>query len=675
MGAKVLLERLDERLSAPVERRAWTMIAFVLAVVAVVAGVNGAHDPVLFHHLALGRRILADGLHGTGDPILVPGSSSPGPLPYWLGSVALYLAEAIGGRGAVLVLAATAVGIAWVAAWADALGEGPTATWRDVALALPVALLALAVAREHAGPRPEVLALAPLGLTALAARRYAGGRGRELLLFPLLAAVWANVDGSVLLGVAVVAATAVESARRTRRGGEGAPPRRRALELGALAVAGLLATLASPWPGAAAGAALRWAGALAALGRQGPPLGLAAELGTPAIALLVVAVASLAAAGTARPADFTIASLGALLAISLPRGAPFAALLLAPAVVRSLRELPQPRRARAARWLLPLSLCATLAATDAVVGAPGVELQAAPHYELEPVRATDALGVLGFTGPVHAPPRLGAYLAWRLGVRVPADTRPGPWLAPPTEGAESAPDAPGLPVRFDAVVVALAPGTTQRPDACTDGPPIDPAQFALAGYDDGAMLFVRRGGVLAALARDEYRLDPCRAISLGELRDPGWLLVFRAEMARLVLASPQCAICSAGEALALLAGGGAPAFPAGTSEHPTMLRLRAAAHALSEAISADAMARLDRGDVSGAISACWRAIAAEDSARSRATLAFALIRIDERAAALAAARQAVRLDPLSPDARRALAIALRAARGGGDPEDRGAALR
>jgi hypothetical protein len=643
----VRIELPGALLSRVVGRRTAAILAGCVGVGALVATLNGTHDAVLFHHFALSRSILARGFLRGDDPILLPGAYPGGPFPYWLASLALYAAELLGGRGAVILLAALALAAAADFVWADALDGEVPATWLDVAVAVPILILILAVLRERSGPRPEVLAAALVAATALAARRYSDGRGREVLLFPVVAAAWANVDGSVVLGLAVPLVFAAEGALRAWFGGTGPTPLRRAAVLAALTLSGLAATFLGPWPGAALSTSSSLLGGL-----DGSRIH---DLGWRDVTVFVTTFAALGLAGRrTRPADVGLAMMGLVLGLAAPSRGHFAAILLAPVAIRALRAAAGSAR-NAARPAVT-ALAATAAAAAALATVPGVELRLAPHLEREPVRATDVLGLSGFRGGLYAAPEFGSYLAWHLDVRSSADLRPGDWGARArglTFSDLGVPDG-----GFAALVLPYGdPGGDCLPERS-----VDPAVFALVAYDDAAALYVRRDGPLGMLGTKEFRVAvPCHEISVAELTDAMWLLSFRAEAARAAADSPQCLSCKVAEELALAAGGRLSSEFTET-RHPAALQYRQAGLRLSASIAGVASEQLARGEIPRAISTAWLAMGAGETASAHVVLALAFARIAEPAAAVEHARHALALDPRSPEVRAAFEVALAAGR-------------
>jgi hypothetical protein len=174
-------------------------------------------------HLTTGRLILEQGSVPQSDSYSFTALGNRYVAHEWLAAVLYAFAEKLGGPPAVVVagklIPALLLGVALLAALAAA-----GASW---GLGLPIAVLAVTVARSRILARPELLALV-LVLTALALllrdRRHAreGRRTRALYALVPLGSLWVNVHASFPIGIGLVlmfaAADAAEGwlARRDR---------------------------------------------------------------------------------------------------------------------------------------------------------------------------------------------------------------------------------------------------------------------------------------------------------------------------------------------------------------------------------------------------------------------------------------------------------------------------
>jgi tetratricopeptide (TPR) repeat protein len=197
-------------------------------------------------HLTTGRLILEEGAVPRVDRYSFTAAGNRYVAHEWLAAAVYALAERVAGIPGVRVAGKLVPALALVAMLLVAV-RATRAPWE---LALPVSVLTLTLARRRILARPELLAM-PLLLTVLwllwrdreSAR--AGRRTRAIFWLVPLEAVWANLHGSFLLGIAAVLVFAfAEFAERLL-----APRDRRAQRVrllgvaAALAVAGWLAGL------------------------------------------------------------------------------------------------------------------------------------------------------------------------------------------------------------------------------------------------------------------------------------------------------------------------------------------------------------------------------------------------------------------------------------------------
>jgi hypothetical protein len=197
----------------------------------------------LWWHMAAGRTMVAEGAWMTNNRWAY---TLPYDAPYvyqsWLSEVIMYGAWRLGDVPLLTLLRTTAIVAAYgLIAWA-ALRRGG-GNGKAAALAVLVAML---IGWGNWTLRPQTLAFVP-GATVIALlSEYAAGRLRRrwLLALPPLIALWVNLHGSFVLGLALVALTwlglAIAALRAPRAGREEA--RRR---LGALTLAGAGCALAA----------------------------------------------------------------------------------------------------------------------------------------------------------------------------------------------------------------------------------------------------------------------------------------------------------------------------------------------------------------------------------------------------------------------------------------------
>ncbi|HEX9242319.1 MAG TPA: hypothetical protein VF875_07730, partial [Anaeromyxobacter sp.] len=250
----------------PLSTRALAAVAIAAAAATFGFSLLRVWDPDAFHHLAMGRHLARHGLVAE-EPFLFPlRGAGGGPVPYWLGSLAIYGAYRVAGEAALQLLPALVGAALAVVLLLDAAPRGGRHTPISVAAAAPALALALLGFRYRAVARPELFANLLLAVSMWAVRRFEDGRPRLLWAFPALALAWTNLHPSVVAGLGVVAllagiAVLRSGASRLRAGTTDPTLRREAVLATALAAGGGLAATVSPSPGATLASALRFAAA------------------------------------------------------------------------------------------------------------------------------------------------------------------------------------------------------------------------------------------------------------------------------------------------------------------------------------------------------------------------------------------------------------------------------
>ncbi|ATQ44344.1 hypothetical protein [Caulobacter mirabilis] len=181
------------------------LIAAVLVYAFLLASPQIFNDPDTWWHLATGDWILAHGRVPKTDPFSHTMAGAPWHAHEWLSDLIMALAHRAAGWSGVAVLVAGAVGLAaWLMGRRLALSLG--------GLSLVVTLtLALACLAPSLLARPHVLILPVLvaWTSELLAARDAGRAPR--LPFVLLMALWANMHGGYVLGLALIGPFALEA--------------------------------------------------------------------------------------------------------------------------------------------------------------------------------------------------------------------------------------------------------------------------------------------------------------------------------------------------------------------------------------------------------------------------------------------------------------------------------
>jgi hypothetical protein len=189
-------------------------------------------DPDTYSHIALGRWIAAHQAVPWADPLSQTMRGAPWIAFEWLSQLALASAFSLGGWPGVVALTMLAAALAF-GLLAQALGR----VWQPNAVVVAV-LAALILIAPHLLARPHVLAM-PLMTAWFASliRSNDEARPPDWRLLPAMT-VWANLHGSFIFGLAMLAPLALEALYRADAGG-------RARVLRQWCVFGLLAVAAA----------------------------------------------------------------------------------------------------------------------------------------------------------------------------------------------------------------------------------------------------------------------------------------------------------------------------------------------------------------------------------------------------------------------------------------------
>ena len=484
-------------------------------------------------HLAVGRlvatthgRLRVDDLSYTHRPIQNV---------EYVSDVILYFTSRLGGPFALQVLGAfLALGIATCL-----VASTKRAGW----VAVPVVALTIAAVQPWLLVRPATASFLLLAILFVAIFRSRVGTSRTSIVgVTLLFALWSNVHGFVLVGLAVIAGYTLYSfvCRIARGRLGGLAPESHGRDATRVAAATL---------GAAAGSMCNQAGIglLTAPLRASNDFGHITEWETTTFAFLVreaplvlvvvvIAIAALALGGdAASPAqtrssptllDLGLVALALVLGRSAVRMLPVACILIAPVVIRRIAgRLPD-----TSRLSLVAAVSACLVAPWMFLASPaqaGVGFDATHFSE----RATDYIVATKPTGNMYNSLPLGGWLDWKLypAFRTFVDHRQG-WVHDPAvlkEYYASETDAAAFArlateFKFEWAVVFAAEGSEL-------GVPIAHSpSWAMVYWDDATAIYVRTEGPNAPTARHGYRL-------MRHLTAPGDVLmasVRRDEMAR-----------------------------------------------------------------------------------------------------------------------------------------------
>ena len=182
-------------------------IAFLALWLVLLAGgrSNFLRDPGTFWHVTTGERILSDGFLRTDPYTFTFGGTWW--VPYqWLGEVAMALVHRVGGFDALLLGAVTIVAavFAWLGVRLFHTGLHPIAVGA-------VVFFAVAASSAHFHVRPHLFTIAGMAITMAVLVDVESGRFplRRLWWLVPFFAIWVNVHGGVLGGMATLALAAM----------------------------------------------------------------------------------------------------------------------------------------------------------------------------------------------------------------------------------------------------------------------------------------------------------------------------------------------------------------------------------------------------------------------------------------------------------------------------------
>ncbi|MHB1134250.1 MAG: hypothetical protein ACYC4L_17920 [Chloroflexota bacterium] len=234
--------RHARRLPALTLGHVWALGALAVTLLTCQRGYISLSD--FWWHLRTGQIIAATGQIPTVDAYSFTALGHYYPYHEWLGELYLYAVYRLGGIelnlfvNAVLLTAAT--GVVLALAWRQS---------RDLRLASLCTMLAMFVALANRDVRPQVWGILFFALTHWLLSGYRLRPTRAIWLLPLLAVLWVNTHGSVVMGVvAALAVACCEVVKVALRGGVWTPMGRR--DAGRLSLAaGLMlpALLLNPW--------------------------------------------------------------------------------------------------------------------------------------------------------------------------------------------------------------------------------------------------------------------------------------------------------------------------------------------------------------------------------------------------------------------------------------------
>jgi hypothetical protein len=158
------------------------------------------HDPGTFWHTRVGERIFAVGFFDT-DPFSCTFGGEPWVPHQWLGECSMAVVHAIGGLDGLFI--ATVTLMAGLYTWLAHRFIRGGLHW---SLAAGVVALTVAAGSHHVHIRPHLITIVMLGVTTARLIDFEAGRigRRQLLWLVPLYALWSNVHGGVLGGLATM---------------------------------------------------------------------------------------------------------------------------------------------------------------------------------------------------------------------------------------------------------------------------------------------------------------------------------------------------------------------------------------------------------------------------------------------------------------------------------------
>lgn len=228
---------MDGRAQALARPPAWFWAAVIVGMLVVLQGNNLFLDTDTFWQIKVGTWILAQHAVPYADVYSWTKAGAPWISSSWLSQVLFAAAYQLAGWPGVVAVSALAIAAAF------ALLVRLLSSRISIAAAGVVAMVAFALAQHHLLARPHVLAMPVMiawvaGLIAAADRRAAP----SLWLLPLLA-LWANIHGSFLLGLALVGPIGLDALWNAQA------PRRQilAVKWALFGIGALIASCATPY--------------------------------------------------------------------------------------------------------------------------------------------------------------------------------------------------------------------------------------------------------------------------------------------------------------------------------------------------------------------------------------------------------------------------------------------
>lgn len=498
---------------ASVKRAAIAVVALLFAILRVVP----INDPDYHWHLATGRYILQHRAIPRLDPFSHTAYGMRWTFVDWVSDVGMYLLRRAGGDALVVIAFASlgALGIALAAERARRRIERASS-----AMVLAIAMLVAAVVSYRISPRPQT-AVFPLCAWLLLVTDRARSSPRALVLVPAIIALWQNLHSSALLGVAIVAAYALE--RRTRD-----------WMLTGLASAAAMFLTVRPVDRFLAGFAHLGDPRVADLFPEwGPPFVEGVIGGWTLAALIILLLAAIGAAARAGSlGEHLSVAMLALVGCFSARMLPLAVIAAAPLALEGLAQMAEHLKKTV---VVATTIAIAVVCSIGRLALPGVGLA----KNMYPERAASFVRDRGWRAKLFNDFRFGGYLIWAL----PDDPVFVDGRSMAIYGVEFVREAAlatderlaELIQQYGATIAIVPPdrrmGFLQRLPG-----------WSLVMFDDAAAVLVREDAVPGAASFAYRALTPGRWFDVAWMReDPGRLALMEKELVRAGAEAPDSA--------------------------------------------------------------------------------------------------------------------------------------
>ncbi|GAC1468695.1 MAG: hypothetical protein NVSMB9_11620 [Isosphaeraceae bacterium] len=378
-------------------------------------------DPDLWGHVRFGQDILRTGVIAQADDYSYRSEGQRWVNHEWLSEVIFAgVYDRSGPKG--LIVLKVLVSLLILGLCLVHLRRGGLGPWRSV----PLLVLASIPFRMGLGTvRPQIFTYLFLLMELLILAGTGPGRERGLWVLPILIAIWANLHGGVLAGLAILGLWIMLRIVGHLRD-ETQPPFRRngaILRLGLLGISGCLALLVNPYQAELPRFLLRTATVPRPEILEWAPLGLTSLPGLLYLALLAIGIFGLAGSRLPRGEVIPILGVSAVLPLVSNRHYPLFALTLIVLGGRHIADASDRRgpstgaRLAGSRMVAATGLAVALLLLGLSLPRFGC-IRVDPYFFPFPARAVALLKQSDARGNMAVPFDWGEYVLWHLGRRV-----------------------------------------------------------------------------------------------------------------------------------------------------------------------------------------------------------------------------------------------------------------